>query len=86
TSGQYCDKYEFSPNGAFPKDADNTKATASTHYCDGLWFNNSGARVPYRGGDSNNGSHDGAWYVYLGNDASGAWWSIGAALSCKPLA
>lgn len=86
TSGQYCDKYEFSPNGAFPKDADNTKATASTHYCDGLWFNNSGTRVPFRGGYSYNGALDGAWYVDLSSDASVAWWNIGAALSCKPLA
>ena len=86
TSGQYCDKYEFSPNGAFPKDADNTKATASTHYCDGLWFNNSGTRVPFRGGTSNDGSLAGAWSVALGHAASGAGWNIGAALSCKPLA
>ena len=86
TSGQYCDKYEFSPNGAFPKDADNTKATASTHYCDGLWFNNSGTRVSYRGGASYHGSPDGAWCVDLSGAASGDWWGIGAALSCKPLA
>ena len=86
TSGQYCDKYEFSPNGAFPKDADNTKATASTHYCDGLWFNNSGTRVPFRGGSSNAGSRDGAWSVRLYDAASGARWVFGAALSCKPLA
>lgn len=39
------------------------------------------ARVPYRGGNSNNGSHDGAWYVNLNNDASNARWNIGAALS-----
>lgn len=86
TSGQYCDKYEFTENGAFPKDADNTKATASTHYCDGFWFNNSGARVPCRGGYSYYGSLDGAWSVTLNCDASAAGWYIGAALSCKPLA
>ena len=86
TSGQYCDKYEFSPNGAFPKDADNTKATASTHYCDGLWFNNSGARVPCRGGASSGGSLGGAWYVAMSDADSNASWNVGAALSCKPLA
>ena len=86
TSGQYCDKYEFTPNGAFPKDADNTKATSSTHYCDGLWFNNSGTRVPFRGGSSVDGSLAGAWFVHLSYDASDAGWGIGAALSCKPLA
>ena len=86
TSGQYCDKYEFTENGAFPKDADDTKATASTHYCDGFWFNNSGTRVPFRGGASVYGSLVGAWSVSLLTDASDAWWNFGAALSCKPLA
>jgi len=86
TNGQYCDEYEFSPNGAFPKDADNTKATAATHYCDGFLFNNSGAQVPYRGGRSGSGSFCGAWYVALDYDASRSGWSVGAALSCKPLA
>ena len=86
TSGRYCDKYEFSEYGMFPKDADNTKATASTQWCDGLWFNNSGTRVPSRGGTSRDGSLDGAFSVALDDAASSSWWYFGAALSCKPLA
>lgn len=85
TSGQYCDKWEYSPNGMVPKDADNTKATASTHYCDGFWFNNADTRVPCRGGASHDGAPCGAFCVFLGNAASFAGWGIGAALSCKPL-
>lgn len=85
TSGQYCDKWEYSPNGMVPKNADNTKATASTHYCDGFWFNNADTRVPFRGGSSTDGALCGAFSVSLGADASLAWWFFGAALSCKPL-
>ena len=81
TSGQYCDKWEYSPNGMVPKDADDTSATASTHYCDKFWFNNADTRVPYRGGNSNNGANCGAFYVNLNNDASNSRWNIGAALS-----
>lgn len=85
TSGHYADKMLFSEKGMVPKNADNTKATASTQWCDGLWFNNSGTRVPFRGGYSTNGVLDGAFSVALGDDASLAWWPLGAALSCKPL-
>ena len=85
SSGQYCDKWEYSPNGMAPKNADNTKATASTHYCDGFWFNNADTRVPARGGTSSGGAACGAFYVSLNDAASNAWWGIGAALSCKPL-
>ncbi len=37
--------------------------------------------VPYRGGNSNNGAHCGAFYVNLNNTASNANWNIGAAQS-----
>lgn len=39
------------------------------------------ARVPLRGGNSNNGVKDGAFYVNLNNDASNANWNIGASLT-----
>ena len=35
--------------------------------------------VPQRGGNSNNGVKDGAFYVNLNNDASNSNWNIGAA-------
>ncbi len=37
--------------------------------------------VPYRGGNSNNSAHCGAFYVNLNNTASNANWNIGAAQS-----
>lgn len=86
TSGQYLCEMLFSPRGILPKKADNTVGASSKYYCDGFWFNNSGTRVPYRGGVSIDGAGDGVFYAYLGTDASVAGWYLGAGLSCKPLA
>ena len=85
TSGQYLKTQEYDSMGFYPKNANNTDASATKYYCDGLWFNNSGTRVPFRGGASNYGAFAGASAVYLGYAASLASWSIGASLSCKPL-
>ena len=85
TSGHYLKTQEYDSMGFYPKNANNTDASATKYYCDGLWFNNSGTRVPFRGGSSNNGAIDGASAVNLNNDASNATWIIGASLSCKPL-
>ena len=85
TSGQYLKTQEYDSMGFYPKNANNTDASATKYYCDGLWFNNSSTRVPIRGGASNTGALDGASAVYLNNDASDAAWTIGASLSCKPL-
>lgn len=85
TSGQYLKTQEYDSMGFYPKNANNTDASATKYYCDGLWFNNSSTRVPVRGGSSGNGAVDGASAVNLINDASYARWSIGASLSCKPL-
>ena len=85
TSGQYLKTQEYDSMGFYPKNANNTDASATKYYCDGLWFNNSSTRVPIRGGASNTGALDGASAVFLYNDASFANWTIGASLSCKPL-
>ena len=85
TSGQYLKTQEYDSMGFYPKNADNTDASATKYYCDGFWFNNSGTRVPLRGGYSSGGAIDGASAVHLNNAASNAGWNIGAALSCKPL-
>ena len=85
TSGQYLKTQEYDSMGFYPKNANNTDASATKYYCDGLWFNNSGTRVPARGGPSNHGALDGASAVYLAIAASYAHWNIGASLSCKPL-
>ena len=83
TSGGYISKMHFSEDGMFPEVV---SGTASSHYCDGCWFNNGIVSVPLRGGLSSSGSLDGAFSVRLNGDASYAYWFIGAALSCKPLA
>jgi hypothetical protein len=85
TSGQYLKTQEYDSMGFYPKNANSTDASATKYYCDGLWFNNSGTRVPIRGGSSSNGALDGAWAVALYYGASNARWDIGASLSCKPL-
>ena len=85
TSGQYLKTQEYDSMGFYPKNANNTDASATKYYCDGFWFNNSSTRVPFRGGNSNNGALDGASAVGLNNAASDAYWTIGASLSCKPL-
>ena len=85
TSGQYLKTQEYDSMGFYPKNANNTDASATKYYCDGLWFNNSGTRVPIRGGNSVNGALGGASAVGLNTDASPAHWNIGASLSCKPL-
>lgn len=85
TSGQYLKTQEYDSMGFYPKNANNTDASATKYYCDGFWFNNSSTRVPLRGGNSHYGAFDGASAVYLGNGASIAHWTIGASLSCKPL-
>lgn len=58
-------------------------ATALYYYCD-YWYHNSGLRYACRGGYCNNGAHCGAFYVFLDSTPSYAYWSIGAAPSCKP--
>ena len=85
TSGQYMELQEYDKDGFYPKKANNTNASASKHYCDYFYFNNSGTRVPVRGGGSNDGAACGVSSVNLHNPASHAAWNIGAALSCKPL-
>lgn len=84
TSGNY-QKYEwFDEAGMFPCGA--LDGGSETYYCDACWYNNSGVRVPLRGGSSHGGAKDGAFSANLIYPASSSAWSCGAALSCKPLA
>lgn len=83
TSGNFISEMNYTDDGMFPK---TMSGTSTTHYCDACWFNNSGARVPLRGGYSGVGVVVGAFCAYLDVDASYAPWHIGASLSCKPLA
>lgn len=83
TSGGYISKMQITDNGLIPTIA---SGSATTYYCDGLWFNNSQVDYALVGGSSSNASLVGALYSYLDSATSAATWGIGAALSCKPLA
>ena len=60
--------------------------SATTYYCDGLWFNNSQVDYAVVGGGSNDVSRVGALYSDLYEAVPSTGWSIGASISCKPLA
>lgn len=83
TSGGYISKMLITDNGLIPTIA---SGSATTYYCDGLWFNNSQVDYALVGGDSYSGFLDGAFCVYLNGLVSNSYWNVGAALSCKPLA
>ena len=83
TPGGYISEMEFSDKGMLPKVASGSN---STYYADGLWFNNSDVKVARVGGHSADGARLGAFYATLSNAASSSHWTIGASLSCKPLA
>ena len=83
TRGGYISKMLITDNGLIPTIA---SGSATTYYCDGLWFNNSQVDYAHVGGNSNALSLVGALCSLLHDASSGADWVIGAALSCKPLA
>lgn len=82
TNGGYISEVKFTDKALLPKVA---SGTATTHFCDGLWFNASGERVALFGGGSSFSSKAGAFCCALGAAGSDAGWDFGAALSCKPL-
>lgn len=59
--------------------------TSATYWCD---YYDSGAATRYaaRGGACNYGADAGAFQVFMGTPPTSGYWSIGAALSCKPKA
>ena len=83
TNGGYVSKMLITDNGLIPTIA---SGSATTYYCDGLWFNNSQVDYALVGGASYNVILDGAFCVNLNNLVSDFSWAVGAALSCKPLA
>lgn len=83
TSGGYISKAKFTEDGMF---SDTMSGSISTYYCDGTWFNTSGSRFALFGGASNVGGKVGAFCLFLHDAVSAAGWTVGAALSCKPLA
>lgn len=83
TNGGYISKMLITNNGLIPTIA---SGSATTYYCDGLWFNNSKVGYALVGGSSGAVSCVGAFGSYLETASSEARWSFGSALSCKPLA
>lgn len=83
TNGGYVSKMLITDNSLIPTIA---SGSATTYYCDGLWFNNSQVDYALVGGASYNVILDGAFCVNLNNLVSDSSWAVGAALSCKPLA
>ena len=81
SSGGYIDVMNFNEFGMFGK---NSSGSSSTHYCDGQWFSNSGARYALIGGASDDGVHCGAFCCGLNAAVSTAYWYSGVALSYKP--
>ena len=80
TSGGYISKMTYS-NGVILPSVE--EGSASTYYCDGLWYINTSARYVSRGGSSGSSYLAGAFFVTLGNGALNAGWSSGAAVSYK---
>ena len=78
TSGGYTNIMAFNQYGMFNK---NAAGSATTYYCDGLWFNNSQTNYARVGGDCLGGLRVGALCVCLDSAASSSYWSFGAALS-----
>ena len=83
TDGGYVSKVLFNENGLIPTTVNGSQ---TIYYCDGLWFNNSQVDYAFVGGDYSGASLVGALCSNLYAAASYASNSLGAALSCKPLA
>lgn len=83
SSGSYISQMLFTDKGMMPK---NASGTATTFFCDGLWFNAGQVDYALRGGHCNYDLLVGAFYCLLSDHASSSYWSIGAAVSLKPLA
>ena len=83
TSGGYISEMNFNEFGMFGK---TVSGSATTHYCDGQWFNNDATCFELVGGSSSNGLICGALSSFLLNNPGFVYWSFGAAVSYKPLA
>lgn len=80
-NGGYISTVVFNENGMFGKTG---AGSASTHFCDGQWYNNGANGLALFGGRSAHGARCGAFCCALDAAASYAVWGVGASLSCKP--
>ena len=83
SSGGYIKTMKTEEFGRLPV---NLSGSSSTYEADGLYFAGSGTYYAFVGGYWNNGLRCGPFYAFLNFAASHSDSSVGAALSCKPLA
>lgn len=81
STNNYVSAMQFNAEMFGPQAVD---GSAATYWCD-YWYQANGCRFALRGGSSNYSANAGAFFFNLGNTASVAYWSLGAAPSCKPL-
>ena len=81
SSGGYI-KHSIFKNGCILPNV--AGGSASTYYCDGLWYVN-GAYLLV-GGSCATGLLVGALSWFVGGVSSNSYWNVGSVLSCKPLA
>lgn len=86
TSGGYITKMIATRYGAFFKEAGGTGNGSNKYYCDGGWFNNSGARYALYGASSTVELSGGLFACALHYAVGAAYWTLGRAVSYKPLA
>ncbi len=86
TSGGYITKMLATVFGPFFKEMGGTDAASNKFYCDGGWFNNSGARYALYGAASDGGLIGGIFACALDVVVGSAHWYLGRAVSYKPLA
>lgn len=82
SSGGYITRMMVSENGLLPKVL---SGSASTYYADGATYGSTSLSLAAVGGSCANGDFNGAFSCSY-NFTSGGSWTIGASLSCKPLA
>ena len=80
TNGGYISAMTMTSFGPFAKTA---SGSATTYWCDGLWFNNSQTNVALFGGNCNDGMHCGPFCVYLSAPSGFTYWDFGARPSFK---
>lgn len=83
TSGGYISKILMTENGLIPVVV---SGSATTYYCDGLWYDNTIIDYAFVGGGTSNALCAGLFNTYLSSPYSRNSWNIGASISCKPLA
>lgn len=82
-TNNYVKTMSFNGHGFFTKEV-GSPADSSHRWCD-YWWQASGLRYAFRGGDCGYGLFAGAFFVRLAGPPAVAYWALGAGLSCKPI-